>query len=74
MFGSISISGSTLALSGTGGVGNANFILLGASNLATPLNNWTPLSTNPFDAGGNFAITNSVDSNQPQMFYLLKLP
>ena len=73
-FTAIFINGGNLVFSGTGGVANANFILLGSSNLSTPLSNWTPLATNPFDAGGNFAITNSVDSNQPQMFYLLKVP
>ena len=73
-FAAISINGGNLVFSGGGGVPNANFILLGSSNLSTPLNNWTPLATNPFDAGGNFSITNSTDSNQPQTFYLLKVP
>ena len=56
--GSISISGNGLALSGTGGVGNANYYLLVSTNLATPLTNWTRLLTNQFDNNGNFNFTN----------------
>jgi autotransporter-associated beta strand protein len=73
VIGSISISGNGLAFSGTGGVGNANFILLGSTNIATPLTNWTPLLTNQFDSGGDFNFTNPMDSNTPQNFYLLQL-
>ena len=72
VIGSISISGSSLALSGTGGVGNANFLLLDAANIATPLTNWTPLLTNRFDSGGNFNLTGPAGTNT-QSFYLLQL-
>jgi autotransporter-associated beta strand protein len=71
---SVSLSGNNLWLSGTGGVGNANFLLLSSTNLATLLSNWTPLLTNQFDGNGNFSLTNAVDAGAPQNFYLLKLP
>ncbi|HEY1717905.1 MAG TPA: autotransporter-associated beta strand repeat-containing protein [Verrucomicrobiae bacterium] len=73
VIGSISISGNGLTFSGTGGVANANFILLGSTNIATPLTNWTPLITNQFDSSGNFNFTNPMGSNTPQSFYLLQL-
>ncbi len=73
VIGAISISGSSLALSGTGGVGNANFILLGATNIAMPLTNWTSLLTNQFDTGGDFNSTNSLGTNSPQSFYRLQI-
>ena len=57
---------------GTGGVANANFYLLGSTNVATPLTNWTRLLTNQFDNSGNFNFTNAVGTNA-QTFYLLQL-
>jgi autotransporter-associated beta strand protein len=69
---SISINGITL--SGTGGVGSANFYLLGTTNLAAPMTNWTRLLTNQFDSSGDFNFTNGLNTNSPQSFYLLELP
>lgn len=74
LFGSASISGNGFKFTGTGGVANANFYLLGTTNLANPLNNWTWLLTNQFDNNGNFNFTNALDPNWPQGFYLLQLP
>jgi len=68
------ISGSGFAVSGTGGIGNANYILLESTNITTPLTNWTRLLTNQFDAGGNFDFTNGLLPGKPQMFYLLQIP
>jgi rhamnogalacturonan endolyase len=68
---SISING--IELGGTGGVGSANFYLLGTTNLAAPLTNWTPLLTNQFDNSGNFNFTNAMNTNFPQSFYMLQL-
>ena len=62
-----------LALTGTGGVANGNFYLLGSTNLITPLTNWTPMLTNQFDANGNFDFTNPINLGSQQSFYLLKI-
>jgi beta-galactosidase len=72
VIGTVSISGGGLALAGTGGVANANFYLLGTTNLASPLTNWTRLFTNQFDGNGNFNFTNPLGANA-QNFYLLQL-
>ncbi len=72
VIGNISISGSSLGLSGTGGVGNASFYLLGSTSIATPLNNWLRLLTNQFDSGGNFNLTNTLGTND-QNYYRLQL-
>ncbi|HSY19584.1 MAG TPA: autotransporter-associated beta strand repeat-containing protein [Candidatus Acidoferrales bacterium] len=69
VIGSVSISSGGLAFSGTGGVGTANFILLGTTNLGAP---WSPLLTNQFDSGGNFNFTNTLGTT-PQTFYRLQL-
>jgi autotransporter-associated beta strand protein len=72
VIGSISVSANGLVFNGTGGVGGANFYLLGATNLAVPLTNWTVLLTNQFDNGGNFNFSNPFSPNT-QNFYLLQL-
>jgi len=72
--GSMAISGNGFGFAGTGGVASANFYLLGTTNLAMPVFNWTRLLTNQFDAIGNFNFTNPINTNSPQSFYLLQLP
>ncbi len=59
--------------SGTNGTpGQTNFVLT-TTNLTLPLNQWTLASTNVFPASGPFFITNPIDPNSPQMFYLLQV-
>jgi fibronectin type 3 domain-containing protein len=42
-FGSISLSGTNLAINGTNGTADMNYLVLVSSNLALPLTNWTAL-------------------------------
>jgi len=49
------------------------FYVLTSTNISAPLANWIPVTTNMFDASGNFNVTNAVNSDSPQQFYLLKL-
>ena len=44
------------------------------TNLMLPRTNWTRLLTNPFDAAGNFDLTNPAPTNTPRVFYQLQLP
>ena len=74
VIGAFSISGNGLVFTGSGGVGNADYYLLGSTNLASPLTNWTRLLTNQFDINGNFNFTNAIDPNAAQSFYLLQIP
>jgi hypothetical protein len=47
--------------------------VLASTNLGLPLANWTVLSTNAFDAGGNFSFTNPLNPNAAaQEFYILE--
>jgi len=46
---------------------------LSSTNVAAPLENWTPLATDTFSPSGGFAFTNSMSADVPQQFYLLKL-
>jgi hypothetical protein len=73
VIGNMSLAGTNLIISGTGGVTNGSYYLLSSTNLALPLSQWTRLSTNPFDASGGFSVTNSSGTNAG-IFYLLQLP
>jgi hypothetical protein len=46
--------------------------VLTSTNLATPLTNWMVLSTNQFDASGNFSTTNPISTAMPQLFYIIE--
>ena len=71
-FGPTVLSGGNLIFSGTGGVTNGSFVVLSSTNVAAPLMNWLPVTSNVFDASGNFLFTNPVDPNLPQEFYRLQ--
>ena len=72
--GNIQLLGVNFVISGTGGMPSGNFYLLGAPDLTRPLNQWTVLATNQFDASGNFTLTTPVPVSGSQQFYLLELP
>ncbi len=61
-------------ISGTGVTPSGNFYLLGTPDLTRPLNQWTVLATNQFDASGNFTLATPVPVSGTQQFYLLELP
>jgi alpha-galactosidase len=69
----MNLNGNNFVFSGIGGVPNWTYYLLASTNLGQPTTNWTVVSTNAFDAGGNFNFTNPNAANLPPTFYLLKL-
>jgi autotransporter-associated beta strand protein len=73
VIGSVSLAQGGLVLQGGEGAAGANFYLLGTTNLAAPLTNWTRLLTNQFDGSGNFNFTNPMPANAAPGFYLLQL-
>ena len=62
-----------LVMSGTDGTAGANFYVLSATNVTLPLVQWSRVSTNAFDASGNFSVTNAVSTGVPADFFLLQL-
>ncbi len=71
----INLSGTTLTLTATNGQLNGQFVLLESTNLALPVNQWTPVLTNSFDNNGDLNLsTNIVNPGNPQMFYILSQP
>ena len=71
---SVANSPGALVFQGSSGVPGASFYLLGTTNLATPMTNWTRLLTNTFDSNGNFDFTNLLNTNGPQNFFRLQAP
>jgi hypothetical protein len=72
-FGAMTLSGNNFIFTGSNGLPNGNYYVLTSTNVALPLNLWTPVSTNPFDAEGALNFTNPMSTNA-QLFYLLQLP
>jgi hypothetical protein len=72
---SISQSGANLVLSATNGVTGGAYYLLTSTNIASPLNQWTPILTNAPAAGSNFTmtVTNAANRNAPSpQFFILQ--
>jgi len=65
-------NGGSLALSGTGGSAGGTYYIVGTTNLALPVTQWTVLSTNSFDGSGNFNISVPVVSTNPNVFLRIK--
>lgn len=73
-FTTLSVAGSNLLISGSGGTANAAYHVLTATNVALPLTNWIALLTNQFDGNGNFIFTNTISPGVPTRFYRLSVP
>lgn len=68
----ISVSGTTLSISGTNGTPTGNYVVLDSTNVALPVAQWTPLLTNAFDGSGNFNLsTNILSPGHSVEFFLL---
>jgi hypothetical protein len=65
-------SAGSLSLSGTGGTANATYWVLGTTNLALPVAQWTVLSTNAFSSSGSFNVSIPVISTNPAEFIRIK--
>ncbi len=71
---SVTIVGANLVLDGANGLSGNSCMVLTSTNLALPLNQWTPAATNLLSANGNFSITvsNTVSAGLPNRFYILQ--
>jgi autotransporter-associated beta strand protein len=69
----ITIAGGNLTLSGTNGPHSGTYYVLTSTNVAQALNNWTRVSTNQFDANGNFTWTTNTLSSDPARFFRLQV-
>ena len=60
------INGTNLIIQSVGGPAGSNYVLLTATNVASPLNTWTPIRTNQFGTFGEFYVTNLFSPTIPQ--------
>lgn len=73
-FGTYNVAGTNLIFNGIGGSPGSNYIILVSTNLTLPLPNWSVLTTNTFDGGGQFHYTNHVSPAKSRQFFIFKLP
>jgi hypothetical protein len=71
---SLNLYGSGVSFTGANGPAGGEYRILNSTNLAMPLSTWLPVSTDYFDANGNFSFSNSVKSNTAASFYRLVSP
>jgi hypothetical protein len=65
-------SGSNLVLTASG-LGAARCWLFSSTNLAVPMTQWTPVSSNAFDAQGSLTFTQPLTPASSQQFYAIEL-
>ena len=71
MVGALLASAGSLLRSGSNGAPFGNYYVLTATNVSQPVNSWTRMVTNAFDAAGNFSYTKT---NPTPGFFRLQLP
>ena len=71
----LALSGPNLVASASNGLYGQTYQLLASTNLALPISQWTPLTTNVLGVAGDFilTVTNAVDPSVPQTFYVIRL-
>jgi hypothetical protein len=67
-------TGNQVIINGAGGLMGVNYRILTATNVASPLIQWTPIATNQFSAGGGFSYTNLIDPSRPATYFRTVLP
>jgi hypothetical protein len=70
---SVQLSGTNVMAAGSGGAWGLVYCVLTSTNLAAPVANWMPVSTNAFDSAGKFSFTNAADPTLPQQFFRLQI-
>ena len=72
-FSQVSLAGTNLLMSGSGGAAGYFYFMLGTTNLVTPLTNWSLISTGLFDGNGNFIFSNGINPQSSQQFYEIQI-
>jgi fibronectin-binding autotransporter adhesin len=72
--GGVSLVGTNLVLSGSGGSPGAIYYVLRGPDLTLSSAQWTRVATNSFDGAGGFVFSDPVDVGAPQVFYQLQVP
>ncbi|MFZ0827369.1 MAG: hypothetical protein WAO02_08085 [Verrucomicrobiia bacterium] len=72
-FSSVAQTGGNLVVTATAGIPYDPCYLFTSTNLATPLSDWTCVTTNYFDVTGATSFTNAIPSDEPARFYQLQV-
>jgi hypothetical protein len=72
--GSTLVGGTNLVFHGTNGTAGGPYSVLSSTNVATPLTNWTVVTSGSFDGSGNFTVTNVISNGVPRKFFILQQP
>ena len=70
----ITRAGNQVIIIGAGGLTNATYRILSATNVALPVAQWTPIVTNQFGASGGFSYTNAIQPNTRVQYFRVSLP
>jgi hypothetical protein len=70
----LQIEGANLIVSAVGGRPGSNYAIFATTDVAAPLNSWTPIRTNPLGTFGEFTLTNLFDAGNPQQYFRVRLP
>jgi autotransporter-associated beta strand protein len=70
---SVTLTGTSLVISGTNGTPGLQFEVLSSTNVALALSNWTSIATNTFSSG-NFSVTNTINPAVSPSFFILRVP
>jgi uncharacterized repeat protein (TIGR03806 family) len=72
---SIGVNGPTLTVTAQNGATNGVYYLLTSTDVTKPLNQWTRLLTNHFDANGSLTLsTNVINPADARRFFMLQIP
>jgi hypothetical protein len=71
-FSSVSISGTNLVVSGSGGVAGATYYILTSTNLTlSPMALWNRISTNVFSSNGRFTNSSPINPSVREEFFVI---
>ncbi|MEK7781923.1 MAG: hypothetical protein AAB370_10535 [Verrucomicrobiota bacterium] len=68
------INGANLVVGGVGGRAGSNYVMLATTNIALPVNAWTPIRTNQFGTFGECSVTNLFNAGVPQQYFRIRTP
>jgi hypothetical protein len=73
-FAGLSLTPAGVVMSGTGGAAGGPYYVLTTTSVTNSLTNWTILSSNLFNASGNFSVTNPVIKGAAQQYFTIQVP
>jgi len=73
-FNGVTVSGTSLVLSATGGTPGDSLTVYSTTNLTLPLVDWSTVTTGTYDGNGNFnyTVTGAISSGLPYQFYIIE--